>query len=568
MKLYRATWTLCFAFVLLTTAPFSARAAWQQPAKSDHAMVTSANPHATAAGHMILSAGGNVVDAAVAVSFALSVAEPWSSGIGGGGFMVVHIDGATLSWDFRETAPAAATRDMYVKDGAVVKGESTWSARAAGIPGQVRGLAAVHRAHGRLPFAAVVAPAVVLARSGFAVTPLFQARTVRATKNMDARARAIFLSPEGLPWPQGTLFKQPALARTLTRIAETEGEAFYTGDIAKALVEGVREAGGIWTLSDLANYKVKRRSVVRGTYRGYKVASMGPPSSGGLLLIQMLSVLESFDLASAGYGAGDGVHVLAEVMKRAYAMRAKGLGDPDFFNVDWDRFTGSETIERIRREVSLAKRATPSSAIGEVTVRPTEKTHTSHFAVMMANGDAVACTQTINLTFGNGRMAGDTGVVLNNEMDDFSALPGAPNAFGLVGDEANAIAPLKRPLSSMTPTLVLKDGKAVGAFGSPGGSRIITTTLQSILNVIDHKMNVSEAIGAPRIHHQWYPEALMIEADALRPETRAMVESKGHTLKEVSPMGNAMAIWRGEDGVISGAADPRGEGTARGLIAP
>jgi len=292
---------------------------------------------------------------------------------------------------------------------------------------------------------------------------------------------------------------------------------------------------------------------------------MPPPSSGGVLLVQMLGVLEQFDLKAHGYDSSWTVHRMAEAMKRAYAMRAKGLGDPDQFPVNNDDYMGAQVIASVGQQVAAAARATPSEAIGRVKVQARERTDTSHFGVLMANGDAVACTQTINLLYGSGRMAGRTGVVLNNEMDDFSALPGVPNAFGLIGDVANAVAPGKRPLSSMTPTILLKEGRAVGVFGTPGGSTIITTTLQSILNVVEHGMDVSAAIGAPRVHHQWYPETLLVEPDALSPDTRRLLKELGHVFKEFGPYGNAMALWRGEDGVLTGAADPRGEGTAGGV---
>ncbi|MDP6945097.1 MAG: gamma-glutamyltransferase, partial [Myxococcota bacterium] len=542
-----------------------AEGAWRHPAEAHHGMVASANPHATVAGRAMLAAGGNAVDAAVAVSLGLSVTEPWSSGLGGGGFMIVHMDGESVAWDFREMAPAGATRDMFVKGGKVVRGSSTWSALASGIPGQVRGLVAVHRAHGRLPFAVVAAPAISLARDGFQVSGHFRRKTSRASLHFDAEARRIFLDASGRPWPVGTRFRQPELAATLEAIVETDGEAFYTGEVAREMVRGVREAGGLWTMADLAGYEVKRREVVRGTYRGYDIASMSPPSSGGVLLVQMLGVLEGFDLKAHGYGSAWTVHRMVEAMKRAYAMRAKGLGDPDHHPVKNSDYMSAEVIAAVRREVRAASKATPSAKISRVKVRPEEGTHTSHFGVLMANGDAVACTQTINLLYGSGRMAGRTGVVLNNEMDDFSAMPGVPNAFGLIGDVANAVAPGKRPLSSMTPSILSKDGRAVGVFGTPGGSTIITTTLQSILNVVDHGMDVSAAVGAPRVHHQWYPEQLMIERDALSPDTRRALRELGHQLAERGAYGNAMALWRRDDGVLTGAADPRGEGTAGGI---
>lgn len=566
----RATrWALVAVIALWTAAydPRGARAAYREPAVAGGGMVASAHPLATAAGTEMLAAGGTAADAAVAVGFALSVVEPWSSGLGGGGFLVLHMGDVTETWDFRERAPGDASRDMYVRDGEVVEGESMWSARAAAIPGLVKGLIAVHVARGRLPLAAVMAPAIRLARDGFPVSPRLASAVAGSLPRMNASARAVF-APEGAAPKVGSVLRQPDLARTLEAIAASAGSDFYTGATARELVRAVNAEGGVWKLSDLAEYTVERREPVRGSYRGYEVVSMGPPSSGGLLLVQMLSVLEGFDVSAWGFGSAEYVHRLAELMKRAFAMRASGLGDPDYTTVDRESFTGEATVERLRREVARARRATKASAIAKVKVRPRERTHTSHFSIILANGDAVACTQTINLRFGSGRVAGSTGVVLNNEMDDFSASPGVPNAFGLVGDEANAIAAGKRPLSSMTPTLLLKGGGAVGAFGSPGGSFIITTTLQSILNVVDFKMDVSEAVGAPRVHHQWYPDQLVWERLGLSPDTLKMLKARGHVLREVHGMGNAMAVWRADDGTLTGAADPRGEGAAAGVAPP
>lgn len=566
----RATrWALLTVLALCAPVygPAGAQAAYRDPAAATGGMVATAHPLATAAGTEMLAAGGNAADAAVAVGFALSVVEPWSSGLGGGGFLVLHMGDVTETWDFRERAPKDATRDMYLCDGHVVEGESTWTARAAAIPGLVKGLVAVHSARGKLPLAAVMAPAIRLAKDGFPASTRLAGAVAGSLPRMNASARAVF-APDGSAPAVGSTFRQADLARTLEAIAASGGDDFYTGRLARELVQAVNAEGGIWDLSDLALYTVQRREPVRGSYRGYEVVSMGPPSSGGLLLVQMLTVLEAFDVSAWGFGSAEYVHRLAELMKRAFAMRATGLGDPDHTAVDRESFVGNATVERLRGEVTRARRATKASTIAKVKVRPTERTHTSHFSIILANGDAVACTQTINLRFGSGRVAGSTGVVLNNEMDDFSASPGAPNAFGLVGDDANAIAPGKRPLSSMTPTLLLKGGDAVGAFGSPGGSFIITTTLQSILNVVDFKMDASEAVGAPRVHHQWYPDQLVWERLGLSPDTQSALSARGHTLRETAAMGNAMAVWRAEDGTLTGAADPRGEGAAAGVPTP
>lgn len=549
-----------------------ARAAAPRPEVGREAMIASAHPLATEAGRAILAKGGNAVDAAVAVSFALSVVEPWSSGLGGGAFAVVHVDGTTTTLDMREEAPAAATRDMFVRDGAVIPGESTSTARAAAIPGLVRGMAELHRRHGKLPWAEVVAPALALAREGFAVSRLLHEALGPFAARFNDDARRVFLPGDRVP-EVGERLVQADLARTLERIAATGGEDFYVGETARELVRAVKAAGGVWEASDLAAYRPVERTPVQGVFAGFEVASMGPPSSGGLLLVQMLGVLERLPQCAAkrcpdpreqAFGA-ERIHQLAEVMKRAFAMRAIGLADPDHFAVDNARFIGQAALDRLAREVSRARRATPAGAISRLRVKPDERTHTTHFAVVTGAGDGVAVTQTINLRFGNGQVAGKTGVLLNNEMDDFAAQPGVPNAFGLVGDEANAVAPGKRPLSSMTPTLVIRGGKVVGAFGSPGGSRIISTTLQVLLHVVFDGMNPSEALAAPRVHHQWYPDELQVEAFLLSPEVRAALVARGHVVADVAMMGNAMAIWRRDDGVLEGAADPRGEGTAAGL---
>ena len=332
--------------------------------------------------------------------------------------------------------------------------------------------------------------------------------------------------------------------------------------MAEELVRSVKAEGGIWTAKDLGSYSVRERTPVTGRFRGYEIHSMGPPSSGGLLLVQLLGVWEELN---RGYKPDERgyAHDMAESTKRAFAMRAVGLGDPDHVRVERGKFTGASVIKKLAGQVRAATRATPAQAIGHVLVRPDERTDTSHFGVLHANGDAVACTQTINLMFGSGLVAGNTGVVLNNEMDDFSALPGAPNAFGLVGDEANSIAPGKRPLSSMTPTLVLKEGKAVGVFGSPGGSRIITATYQSILNVIENGWSVKKALAYPRMHHQWFPDAILYEPARFSPKQRKALEQLGHTLRESIPMGNAMGLWRHADGTFEAEADPRGEGSGQ-----
>ncbi len=551
---------LAAALVLFVAGHGVARAAWPDPVEGTRAVMASAHPAATDAGLAMFEAGGNAVDAAVAMSFAISVVEPWGSGLGGGAFAVVHVGGQTLSLDMREKAPAAAHEKMFQEGGAVKPGESTDTMRAAAVPGLVRGMAELHRRFGTLPFEEVLRPAIALARDGVRVSRRMHLAIAQALPGMNPAARAVF-TEGGVALPEGARLRQPDLAETLERIAATRGEDFYIGETARRLVAAVAAEGGLWTAADLAAYDVRERPVVRGTYRGREIVSMGPPSSGGLLLVQMLKVLEGLP-QHAPRGA-EAAHQLAEVMKRAFAMRAVGLGDPDHVPVSEASFLGDAVTARLRSEVSRARRATPAKKLSALKVRPADRPDTSHLAVLTASGDAVAITQTINLRFGNGHVAAGTGVVLNNEMDDFSAMPGVPNAFGLVGDAGNAIAPGKRPLSSMTPTLVLEDGKAIGAFGSPGGSRIITTTLQTLLRIIDDGLDAAEAVGAERIHHQWYPDAILAERGALSPETTAALEKRGHEVRIVPDMGNAMVLWR-RGLLLEGAADPRGEGAARG----
>ena len=529
--------------------------------------MASAHPLASRAGRAMLAAGGSVVDAAIATSFVLSVVEPQSSGLGGGGFMVLRVGGKSETWDFREAAPAAATPDMFIRFDKVDARLSQRSMRSAGIPGLVKGLMALHRAHGRLPLAVVMAPAVRYAEDGFAVTPQLRAAIEAATPQFNSEARGVFLDAAGAAPAVGATLRQRDLARTLRAIAASAGAAFYKGDgsVARELVRAVRAERGIWTAADLTSYRAVRRPPVLGTYRGYTVVSMGPPSSGGLLLVQMLGVLERLGgLDRSGASRG---HRLAEVMKRAYAMRARALGDPDHILVDRERFVGGLALDRLTTEVRAAAHATPGATLAEVEPAAAEGDHTSHFGILLASGDAVACTQTINLTFGNGHVAGATGVVLNDEMDDFAAAPGVPNAFGLVGDAGNAIAPRKRPLSSMTPTLLLRDDQVVGVFGSPGGSRIITTTLQTILAVVDRQATPAQALEAPRMHHQWLPDVLWFEAGAFRPREVEALRRLGHDARERGSMGNAMVLWRpaGHRGQVLGACDPRGEGQPAGL---
>jgi gamma-glutamyltranspeptidase/glutathione hydrolase len=533
------------------------------PAKARNGMVSSQEARATRIGVDVLRQGGNAVDAAVAVGFALAVTLPRAGNIGGGGFMLVHraADRATVAIDYRETAPAAATATMFLDDkGQPVAKKSRDSGLAVGVPGTVRGLAHAHAHYGsgRFSLGQLLAPAIALARDGIPVADdLADSLPAAGRLANHAASRAIFFR-DGRPLGPGDTLVQTDLAATLTAIAQNGPDAFYTGPVAERLVAAVRAIGGVMTLQDLAGYRVQERAPVRGSYRGHEIVSMPPPSSGGVHLIQILNILEGFDLKAAGAGAADTLHVLAEAMKPAYADRASFLGDPDRVKVPVRGLTG-KPYAVIQRGGIDPMRARPAAEIKAGDPLPHESDQTTHYSIVDRDGNAVANTYTLNFSYGVGLVAEGTGVLLNNEMDDFSAKPGAQNAYGLVGSEANSVAPGARPLSSMTPTLVFREGRLLLVTGSPGGSRIITTTLQIISNVIDHGMNLAEAVAAPRIHHQWQPDFLLTET-GLSPDTLRLLEARGHKVRVGSTSGSASSVLVVPHG-LEGAADPRQRGT-------
>lgn len=553
---------LLLALLLVSLVPAPAPAA-PMPVEAERHMVVAAHPLASKAGLEILEAGGNAVDAAVATSLALSVVEPYSSGLGGGGFAVVWsaADKKARALDFRETAPAGATRDMYLRDGKADTAKSQTGGLAVAVPGLVRGLVMLHEGRGKLPWARVVEPALRLARDGFAVTPLLRARIGASRLRLDEAARAVFVPGGSLPEVGATLV-QKDLAATLEAVRDRGAAGFYGGPVAARIAEAVAAAGGVLTAADLAAYEARWREPVTGTYRGATVWSMPPPSSGGVHLVQMLKLLEGWDLEASGHGSAETIHRMIEAMKVAYADRSRLLGDPDFVDVPVARLVSEEYAKAWRARISPDKALKPSE-VGGIELPP-EPEHTSHFSVVDAEGNAVACTQTINLGFGSGVLAAGTGVVLNDEMDDFAVAPAVPNAFGLVGGDANAVAPRKRPLSSMTPTIVTRDGAVRLVVGSPGGSRIITTTLQVVLNVLDHGMDVAAAVAAPRIHHQWTPPEVYAEPRALTPKVTARLRELGHPVVETTFGTNVQAIARDAKGRLTGASDPRGEGAPAG----
>lgn len=535
------------------------------PVLASQGMVSSQERRASEIGVEIMKRGGNAVDAAVAVGFALAVTLPRAGNLGGGGFMVIH-KAATkedIVIDYRETAPAAATRDMFLDaSGKPDAGKSRDSGLAVGVPGTVRGLAMALERHGsgKFSLAQVIEPAARLAREGIMVDDDL-ADSLPAVRGKLARfpaSAAIFLKG-GAPPVRGEMLVQADLATTLEAIRQQGPDAFYTGRIAEAIAASVTRAGGIMTPADLAAYKPVLRSPLRGTYRGHDIVSMPPPSSGGVHLVQILNILEGYDLRAMGAGSAAALHVMAEAMKPAYADRATWLGDPDRVKVPARGLTSKRYAQAQRAGIDPA-RARKADEIRAGDPLPFESDQTTHFSVVDPEGNAVANTYTLNLSYGMGMVADGTGVLMNNEMDDFSALAGAQNAFGLVGGDANSVSPGARPLSSMTPTLVFRDGRLVLVTGSPGGSRIISTTLQVITNIVDFDMNIAEAVAAPRIHHQWRPDALSVER-GLSPDTLRLLRERGHEVRQTATSGSANSIHITQ-GAIQGAPDPRQRGTA------
>jgi gamma-glutamyltranspeptidase/glutathione hydrolase len=537
------------------------------PVHALHGMVSSASALATDIGVDVLRQGGNAVDAAVAVGFALSVALPNSGNIGGGGFMILH-DGKTgkdTAIDFREVAPAAATPGMYLDaSGNVVVDKSLFTQAAIGVPGTVAGLTYALEHYGTMKRAALIAPAVALADKGFPVGERLSALFAAERGHLGAwdGTRKVFFHDGELPHT-GDILRNPDLAKSLALIARDGAKAFYDGPIAAAIVAEAKAHGGLITAADLKDYKVVERVPVRGTYRGYEIVSMPPPSSGGVHIVQILNILSNFPLRDWGQNSAKTIHVMAEAEKRAYADRSEYLGDPDFVKVPVKGLTSPDYAKALAGLIDL-EHATPASQIRPGRPQPYESDQTTQFTVADARGGVVSVTYTLNTNFGSGIVASGTGILLNNEMDDFSAKPGVPNAYGLVGGEANAVGPLKRPLSSMSPTLVLKDGKPWVATGSPGGARIITTTLQVLVDMIDFGMNPAEAGAAVRFHDQWLPDELRIER-GLNADTIALLRAMGHRVVERPAMGDTETIEITPTGFY-GYADQRDpNGAARGF---
>ncbi|EPB5428468.1 gamma-glutamyltransferase [Escherichia coli] len=523
------------------------------PVRAKQGMVASVDATATQVGVDILKEGGNAVDAAVAVGYALAVTHPQAGNLGGGGFMLIRSkNGNTTAIDFREMAPAKATRDMFLDDqGNPDSKKSLTSHLASGTPGTVAGFSLALDKYGTMPLNKVVQPAFKLARDGFIVNDALaddlKTYGSEVLPNHE-NSKAIFWK-EGEPLKKGDTLVQANLAKSLEMIAENGPDEFYKGTIAEQIAQG------LITKEDLAAYKAVERTPISGDYRGYQVYSMPPPSSGGIHIVQILNILENFDMKKYGFGSADAMQIMAEAEKYAYADRSEYLGDPDFVKVPWQALTNKAYAKSIADQIDINK-AKPSSEIRPGKLAPYESNQTTHYSVVDKDGNAVAVTYTLNTTFGTGIVAGESGILLNNQMDDFSAKPGVPNVYGLVGGDANAVGPNKRPLSSMSPTIVVKDGKTWLVTGSPGGSRIITTVLQMVVNSIDYGMNVAEATNAPRFHHQWLPDELRVEK-GFSPDTLKLLEAKGQKVALKEAMGSTQSIMVGPDGELYGASDPR-----------
>ena len=530
------------------------------PVIDDDGMVVSQRKIASEVGAQILKDGGNAVDAAVATGLALAVVLPRAGNLGGGGFMIVHLKdkNETITIDYREKAPAGAYRDLFLdEEGNYDKKKAQFSLLSAGVPGSVAGFHHALVNYGTLSWEEILKPAIRLAEEGFEIphdlANTLASKRYRARLSSNEAAAKVFYKEDKSLYAAGEILIQKDLARTLKLLSELGPDTFYKGEIAELIVKEMEKNGGLITLQDLKNYNIVEREPLVGDYKDYKIVSMPPSSSGGTHLIQMLNMLEEFPIKEMGFGSAESIHILAEVMKRAYADRSKYLGDTDFYKVP-SSLTSKEYAKSLNVFISGDK-LTPSDEVSPGNPYPYESPDTTHFSVMDSLGNAVSNTYTLNFSYGSGMMIPGTGMLINNEMDDFSSKPGTFNGYGLLGSEANAIEGNKRPLSSMTPTIIFKNNEPYMVFGSPGGSRIITTVLQVALNVIDHDMNIAQAVHSPRIHHQWLPEVLMIES-GFGADTERLLNEKGYKLYPSTTMGSVQAIMK-EGNYFYGSADPR-----------
>ena len=555
----RLRMTALVAGVALVVTTLSAST---QPVTARHGMVVASEPQATAVGREVLRVGGSAVDAAVATAFALAVTYPRAGNLGGGGFIVYRpAIGAPVAYDFRETAPARASPEMFLVDGVYDRERHHASHVAVGVPGTVAGLHLAWSEHGRLPWRRLVEPAIDLARDGFLVShELADSLAAVLPQMAPYQASLLQYSSNGDPYQAGDRLRQTDLARTLERIADQGPSGFYRGRTAE-LIEAEMEAnGGLITQTDLATYRPQRRAPIQATYRGHEIISMPPSSSGGTALVQMLNILEGYDLTASGFGSAETVHLMTEAMRRAFADRARHVGDPDFNpTMPVARLVSKSYAEQLRTTIRSDRASASSPASFEW---PAEGEETTHLSVVDADRQAVALTYTLEQLYGSRIVVPGTGVLLNNEMGDFNAAPGLTDAAGLIGTEPNLAAPGKRMLSSMTPTIVAKDGRLFMVTGSPGGRTIINTVLQTIVNVIDFGMNVQEAVDAPRFHHQWLPDQISHERYGLSPDTIALLESRGHRVGVRASQGAAQAIrYNATTDLLEGAPDRRRAGS-------
>ncbi len=564
-KIYLFLFTLAFIFVTFIqsgctqTPPIYDTKAIFHPVVANNGMVSTQEKLATETGLQVLKEGGNAVDAAVTVGFALAVTLPRAGNIGGGGFMMIHLaeDNQNIALDYREKAPLKATANMFLNEkGNADKSKSRFSPLAVGVPGTVAGLVMALDNYGTISLERALQPAIALANEGFIVTQDFVDSLNFARRFLDRHpASQNIFYPNGNPPIVGEIFKQPDLARSLKLIA-TEGKSvFYQGQIAQELVKEMEASGGLISLDDLAKYKPVIRKPIQGNYQGYNIYSMPPPSSGGIHLVQILNILKPFDLKALGHNTAETIHLMTEAMKLAYADRSRYLGDSDFVSVPIDSLISQKYANNLSQKINI-NRTKPSLEIApDNPLKYKESNDTTHYSIIDKDGNAVANTYTLNFSYGSGITIPNTGILLNNEMDDFVAKAGVPNAYGLTGGEFNAIAPEKRMLSSMTPTIVLKDDRVFLVTGSPGGSRIITTVLQILLNVIDFDMNIAQGTVSPRIHHQWLPDKLFIE-EGINQDTRKLLTKKGHNVVATRAMGSTQSIMK-IDKFIYGFSDTR-----------
>ena len=543
-------------------APINTYNATHHPVVGRNGMVSSQNFLATQIGVDILRQGGNAVDAGVAVGLALAVTLPRAGNVGGGGFFLLHLaeENRTVAVDFRETAPAAAYSDMFFgEDGEVDNEEYRFTHKSSAIPASVAGFDHLLRNYGTMSWREVAQPAIELARDGMVVWEDLAVNLARSKPRLSANpaSRAKFYRPDGSNYEVGDLYRQPDLAWTLEQVAEGGGDAFYKGEIARRIAADMAKHNGLITMEDLANYRVTEREPVRGTFRGYDIAAMSAPSSGGMHIVQMLNIFENFPLKEMGYGSADAMHVMAESMKLAYADRSKYLGDPDYLDLPVAALTSKAYAAELAKSISLS-RARPSSEVGPGNLAPYESPETTHYSVLDSEGNALVNTYTLMFSYGSGVVIDGTGILMNNNLGNFTLRPDIPDAFGLMGSADNQIAAGRRPVSSMTPIIVLRDGRPVLLTGSPGGSRIITTNLQLLVNVLEHGMNIADATARPRMHHQWYPDRLEVES-GVSPDAIRMLRARGHDVQFSAGMGSLQTVMF-SDGIFYGYADPRRPG--------